>query len=222
MNPYAAIGAVLAFMSLLGTIGFLANSWKVQIETNYAYKLDARLAEQAKIYQEQTAKKTTEFADSQHDKEINALATKHETEQRFRELNFTLERMAHEQPFKASNLYEYNVRRLMCFISEGGDTAGRETCNRFEAATEDYAPELAAFVTITRETTDYWNEQCDAGVKSFCDYSLMALTERGSMDLLTDLKEIDYYQLKLNYSEDAKIEALKYLRDIQLPEEKAN
>ena len=207
---------VTMIVGLMMLVGWLANSWKVQIETNYANKLKGELAEQALKFQTDTAEKTGKIADDEHEKELTAVGDKHKTETRIRELNFKLERMAHEQPFKASNLYEYNVRRLMCFISKGGDTAGRESCNRFEAATENYAPELAAFITVTRETTDYWNEQCDEGVKSFCDYAIMGITQRGSIDLLTDLKEIDYYQLRLNYSEDAKIEALKYLRDVNL------
>ena len=43
----------------------------------------------------------------------------------------------------------------------------------------------------------------------------MGLTERGASDLLTDLNTIDYYQLRLNYGEDARIKALKDLRDMK-------
>jgi len=209
-------GQLAMIIGLISMLGWAAHSWKVQIETNYAVKLQGALAEQALEFQKATAETTGKIADDMRDKDIDALKNKHTADLRIRELSLNLERMAHEQPFKASNLYEYNVRHIMCFISKGGDTAGRESCNRFEAVAENYTPELAAFITVTRETTDYWNEQCDEGVKSFCDYAIMGITQRGSIDLLTDLKEIDYYQLRLNHSEDAKIEALKYLRDVNI------
>ena len=71
-------------------------------------------------------------------------------------------------------------------------------------------------LTVTRETTDLWNEQCDEGKLNFCDYSIMGLTQSGAKDLLLDLEKIDYYQLRLNFGEEARIEALKALRDLQL------
>ena len=104
----------------------------------------------------------------------------------------------------------------MCLIAGGSDTASRDACNRYEASTENYTPDVASFVTITRETTDFWNEQCDEGKITFCDYSIMGLTQSGAKDLLLDLEKIDYYQLRLNFGEEARIEALIALRDLQL------
>lgn len=213
-------GQVAMIIGLISMLGYAAHSWKVSIETNYAIRLEARLEKQANEFREKSAKKTAKLADKQHEKELSAKDDKHNNEMRFKELSTIIERMKHEQPFKASNLYEYNIRRIVCKIAKGGDKADRDTCDRFEANAENYTPELASFITVTRETTDYWNEQCDAGVKSFCDYAIMGLTEQGSRDLLDDFNDIDFYQLQLNYSEDAKIEALKYLRDMKTTEEK--
>ena len=215
MGAAGAIGAVFALISLISTIGYLAHSWKVQIETNYAFKLEAELAKVAKEYQELTAKQTAGHADEMDNKNMTALEAKHQTDMTIRELTYNFERMAHEQPFKASNLYEYHVKLSMCLISQGNDQGGREACNRFQINAENYSPQVASFITVTRETTDHWNEQCDSGVKTFCNYSIMGLTERGASDLLTDLNTIDYYQLRLNYGEDARIKALKDLRDMK-------
>lgn len=215
MGAAGAIGAVFALISLISTIGYLAHSWKVQIETNYAFKLQAKLAEKALEYQELTAERTSNHADEMDRQNLSALENKHKADTRIRELTFNYERMAHEQPFKASNLYEYHVKLSMCLISQGSDTGGREACNRFQINAENYSPGVASFVSITRETTDYWNEQCDEGITKFCDYAIMGLTERGASDLLSDLNEIDYYQLRLNFGEDARIKALKDLRDMK-------
>lgn len=215
MNPYAIMGAGFALISLISTIGYLAHSWKVQIETNYAFKLEAKLAKKALEYQELTAKQTAGHADEMDNKNMTALEAKHQTDITIRELTYNFERMAHEQPFKASNLYEYHVKLGMCLISQGNDQGGREACNRYQINAENYSPQVASFVTITRETTDYWNEQCDSGLKEYCNYSVMGLTDRGASDLLTDINTIDYYQLRLNYGEDARIKALKDLRDMK-------
>ena len=202
-------------IGLMGFIGFLGHSWKVQIETNYAFKLQAELAKKALEYQELTAKQTARHADEMDAQNLSALESKYQADAKNRELTANLERMAHEQPFKASNLYEYNVKRILCLISQGNNQGSREACNRFEAATENYSPKIAAFITVTRETTDHWNEQCDNGELKFCDYAIMGLTQRGASDLLSDLNEIDYYQLRLNFGEDARIKALKDLRDMK-------
>lgn len=213
------VGNAVMILGLISMLGWAAHSWKVQIETNFANQLKAQADKLEAEFKIRTAAKTTEIADKQHEDELSAKDDKHNNETRFRELSTIIERMKHEQPFKASNLYEYNIRRIVCKIAKGGDKTDRDTCDRFETNAENYTPELASFVTVTRETTDHWNEQCDAGVKSFCDYAIMGLTEQGSRDLLDDLNEIDYYQLRLNQSEDAKIEALKYLRDMKSPNE---
>lgn len=211
-----AIGAVLALVSLISTIGYLAHSWKVQIETNYAVRLEARLTKQKIEYQQETSELTTKLANIMRNNEITALNQTHDNDKKILALTSKLERMTHEEPFKASNLYQYYINRIMCLIAGGSDTASRDACNRFETSTANYSPPIAAFISVTRETTDYWNEQCDEGKITFCDYSIMGLTQSGAKDLLLDLEKIDYYQLRLNFGEEARIEALITLRDLQL------
>lgn len=203
-------------IGLMGFIGFLGHSWKVQIETSYAFKLESKLSKAAKEYQEKTAKFTNEIADKMHNKDLAILADKHKDQNKIRELTLNLERMAHEQPFKTGNLYELRLKRIMCKIATNPGSDIRASCDRFEASPEDYSPRFASIVTITADEAEKFKEQCEAGDKDSCDYSMIAFTSQGAEDLIEDLNTILYYIERLNSGEDARIEALKFLRDFQI------
>ena len=203
-------------IGLMGFIGFLGHSWKVQIETNYAFKLEAELTKAAKNYQEDTARITGDKADEMHSRDIQSLKDKNDTDRTIRELTSNLERMAHEQPFKTGNLYELRLKRIMCKIATAPASDNRDSCDRFEASPEDYSPRFASIITITADEAEKLKEQCEGGDKDSCDYSIIGLTTQGATDLLEDLSTILYYVERLNSGEDARIGALIALRDLKV------
>jgi hypothetical protein len=207
------IGAAILMISL---IGWLAHSWKVQIETNYSYKLEAELSKAAKNYQEQTAKATLEIANNKHKIEITALEEHNISNRKIRELTQNLERLAYEKPFKTANLYELRLKRILCKIATNKSSEARASCDRFEVAPENYAPRFASFITITPKVAEQYKEFCEEGKLDYCNYSMMSLTNNGASDLLYDLNTILFYIERLNAGEDARIEALKFLRDFKM------
>jgi len=211
------MGAQIAAAVLaLSMIGWLAHSWKVQIETNYAYKIESELSKVAKFYQEQTAKIILKMANDKHEVEMVALTEYNLNSRKIRELTQNLERMAYEKPFKTSNLYELRLKRILCKISTNKSSAGRASCDRFEASPENYSPRFASFITITPKVAEQYKEFCEDGKLDYCNYSMMALTINGASDLLYDLNTIHFYIERLNAGEDARIDALKFLRDFKM------
>lgn len=205
---------LLGGVALISTIMYMAHEWKAQIETNYAYKLEAQTHKLEGEYKEKTALLTGKHADEMHKKDLEAIRTKNTDVAKIRELTQNLEVKAHEKPYETGNLYEYRLKRLMCLISSGDNQGSSQTCNRFEASPEDYNPRFAAILTVTEETTEGYKKLCEDGELDYCRYTMLALTTRGAEDLLLDLQDIYLYQLRLNFGEVARIKALKDLMTI--------
>jgi len=178
----AVLGAMLAFVFWLYT-GAIEDRARAQIA--------AGIAEKTIEYQKATADLSQANLDA-----IETLKSeqKRKTDANNAELDRYRDiasKLAQANPTSFGDDYHIKLGRIMCLIQGGSNLLDRETCRT--APDEAYLSNVALSLTVTAEQAEIWQELCEDGQKSFCEWSITGFTPNTAITVLQWLYRVDEY-----------------------------
>lgn len=202
MSPTAILGAagaaIIGVMSL--ALYLLFGAYTASIEREAESRLAAAISEATLKHERELQRQIGELNDKH---ELERAQNEKAMGERIAEINMLrqkAERLAQVDPLGFGDDIHIRLARIMCRVEAGSDLAAVETCN--SAPAETFLTDLAFTITVTAENAEIWREQCEAGNRDFCDWSITGFTPQGTMTLLAWLEAVDRYLRDLGQDDD--------------------
>jgi len=178
---------------LVALLGLLFWRYDVVNEQRIVAEIAAKTAELETQYVRDTAEFSQNLNQQLAEKEAEFERQLDETQSELDAMRDTASRMAQKDPNGFGGDIHVRLARRMCRIQAASDREDRETCDN--AASEAFISGQHFAVTVTQDTAEQYEENCEDGLDDYCEWSRTGLTSNGWITLLGWLDRVDGYAL---------------------------